>query len=85
MVVNLYAVHDFKSESYERPFPAVNDAVACRMFVAALRQPDSMLAAHPQDFALYCLGTFDDYNGVISGLDVRRHVVDAASLVEGGL
>lgn len=57
---NIYSVFDSKAQAYGQPFHAPNDAVALRMFGGAVNDPGTQLNQYPEDFALYCLGAWDD-------------------------
>lgn len=78
MKVALYSVHDVKADAFDRPFPATNDAVAVRMFMSACQDANSLMHQHPGDYALYCLGQFDDYSGELES-GTRRHVIEAST------
>lgn len=55
MITGLYAIKDAKS-SFMPCTVDVNDATAIRNFEHAVRQKDSILASHPNDFALFKVG-----------------------------
>lgn len=59
----LYCVFDKKAETYFAPYAVRNDAVADRRFGELLVAEDSVLSKHPEDYALYCVGEFDEYSG----------------------
>lgn len=73
--LNAYTVFDIKANSFQRPFFALNDAVAVRSFGDAIAGRDSLLSAHPEDFILYCVGVFSEFSGELT-TDKRRHVID---------
>lgn len=60
MKQKLYVVYDLKAEC---PLGVIqwfsNDAAAVRMFESICRAPNTMLAEHPEDFVLLCLGVID--------------------------
>lgn len=64
MIYNLYSIKDAKS-CYMPCTPDRNDACAVRNFEHAVRQPDSLLASHPNDYSLFRVGQFDDETGVV--------------------
>lgn len=64
MKLNMYAVYDEKAESYNAPFPLVADGLAIRSFEEACNNPQTDLYKYPGDFKLYCIGTWDDHEGV---------------------
>ena len=65
MLTGLYAIKDAKS-TFMPCTVDVNDATAIRNFEHAVRQPDSLLASHPNDFALFKVGEYDNENGMLS-------------------
>lgn len=79
--MNLYSVYDLKALSYGIPFPATNDSLAMRMCFDAMADSGTVFSAHPEDFVLYCVGSFDCSSGEILPLTPRRHVTDFTSLI----
>ena len=77
MVFGIYAVKDAKS-SFMPCTVDTNDATAIRNFEHAVRQPGSLLASHPNDFALYAVACYDDGNGKIVPVFPPRQLCDAA-------
>lgn len=72
------AVFDLATQTFGRPFFAAHPAQAVRSFTDEINKPDSELAAHPSDYDLYYMGTFDDYTGDFGG--ERRQLVRGADL-----
>lgn len=72
MILKVYAVYDSKTEAYFPPFYDVTNAAALRNFEDKINTPNHPWCKHPEDFSLFCIGTFDDNNGVITG--VSPHV-----------
>lgn len=64
MKLYLYAIKDAKS-TFMQPMADQNDATAIRNFQNACRQPGSLLASHPNDFALWNIGWFDNETGLL--------------------
>ncbi len=77
MIFGIYAIKDAKS-SFMPCTPDTNDATAIRNFENAVRRPDSLLASHPNDFALFKLGLYDDSTGIIDSADRPKFLCDAA-------
>lgn len=77
MITGLYAIKDSKS-TFMPCTVDVNDATAVRNFEHAVRQPDSLLASHPNDFALYIVGEYDNQTGEIFPVNPPRQLCDAA-------
>lgn len=61
---NMYSVFDAKSMTFGMPMFVVNDAVMFRMMKDEMAK-ESMLSAHPEDFAVYYLGVFEDEFGKV--------------------
>ena len=66
MIKGLYSIYDKKACFYVAPFSARNDAEAVRSVTQALRDPNTQLAQHPEDFHLVTIGSFDDNTSEIS-------------------
>lgn len=77
MVTGLYAIKDAKS-TFMPCTVDVNDATAIRNFEHAVCQKDSILASHPNDFALFKVGEYDNESGVISPVFPPMLLCDAA-------
>jgi hypothetical protein len=67
MIQIVCAVKDRAADAYGRPFFVATVGVAIRSFMDEVNRdaPDNQLFAHPDDFDLFELGTFDDSNGLI--------------------
>lgn len=65
MIFNVYSIKDSKV-GYLTPTFEVNDQVAMRNFAHAVKNSESILNSHPNDFSLYCIGEFDSISGLIS-------------------
>ena len=77
----LYVVRDVKAEFFGDPMLLDNDAIARRLFFDAARDPDTSICKHPEDYALYLVGTYDARTGVISALDTPVHLGNASEAV----
>ena len=78
MKLYIYTVFDNLAESHATPFFAVNDDVARRSFVDLVADPRTTVAQHPDDFILFCVGSFDSETGHTEDSS-RRRVVDGVS------
>lgn len=68
MIVKLFAVKDNASGVYDGPVPAQTEGIAMRNFTDMCNNPDTAIAKHPEDFSLWCVGTWNDATGeIISG------------------
>lgn len=82
MIVNLYSIYDLKAGVYNTIFTQLNDSVAQRSFVHLVKDKDSTISSSPEDYVLYCVGTFDDNKGFIdNSLDYPRIVIDGKSFL----
>ena len=77
MITGLYAIKDAKS-TFMPCTVDVNDATAIRNFENAVRQVNSILSSHPNDFALFKVGEYDNESGVISPVFPPMQLCDAA-------
>lgn len=92
MKVIICSVRDSAIESFANPFCIATRASAVRSFGDAVNRggADSTLVAHPEHFALYEVGSFDDQTGeivgcspvmIISALDLKaRAEADASQM-----
>lgn len=64
------AVFDAAAQTYGRPIFVVHRAQAVRTFRDEINRlaGDNVMAAHPTDFELYFVGTFDDATGEFADL-----------------
>ena len=65
MKLSIYTIHDVKAQNYGKPFYAFNDDVARRSFEQEVNNPESTLNRAPEDYTLFCIGSFDDSTGLI--------------------
>jgi hypothetical protein len=73
----LVSIYDEKSEIYTYPATANTEADAQRQFIKECKNEKSMLNQHPEDFKLYLIGSFNDATGLIEGLEVPKHLMNA--------
>lgn len=71
MIQNVCAVFDQAAQVFGRPIFVPRLEVARRSFVDEVNRAaaDNQLHNHPEDFALYAIGTFDDSNALLVSLD----------------
>lgn len=58
-----YSVYDRKAQAYATPFFLHRNEVAVRSFRDAVMDPKHPMAAHPEDYELHHVGSWDDNNG----------------------
>lgn len=81
MQLSVYCVYDNKSLAYGVPFFAPTDGSAIRSFGDLSNDNNTTVGRHPADFALFCIGSYDDQKAALSPILPLRHVVDAVALL----
>ena len=81
MIYGLYSIKDAKT-SFMLVTLDVNNASAIRNFEHAVRQPDSLLRSHPNDYSLYHVGDFDTDSGHLIPCFPIEQLVDAAACLK---
>lgn len=66
MIKKIYTVYDAKAEFYATPFFARNNGEALRMFQEAANDKTITIGQYPEDYALFCIGEWDELSGVIN-------------------
>ncbi len=70
--LEIVAIFDKAIEGYMRPYFAQSVGQAIRMFIDEVNRPDgSDMGRHPEDYALFHIGTFHDNNGRLEDLEPR--------------
>lgn len=64
MIHNVYSVYDKTAQAFMQPFMSVNHGTAQRALSGVLRDPQHQFAAHPADYLLCHLATFDDGSAI---------------------
>lgn len=78
MIYAVYSVFDVKSKVFSQPFCAINDDVARRMFHSLVNDGQSVPSAHPADFSLHRIATWDDQLGTFTDEDFSNLGLGAA-------
>ena len=65
MVQNVISIRDSKSGVFSRPQSVVSLGVGRRMFGDLAVDVSTDIGKHPEDFALYHLGDYDDCSGAL--------------------
>lgn len=84
MLYHIVAVHDQKLEAFARPVFVASEGVAMRSFADEVRRQaeNNEMNRHPEDFALYALGTFNDQDGSLNPLSAPRRLMTATQAKE---
>lgn len=81
-VQKVFSVYDAKVEAFMAPFFCVTTGQAVRMFSDAIQDEKTNFCKHPEDFALFELGTFDDAGGQLHSNATAKHVITALELAK---
>jgi len=62
-ILTIVSVKDRAVDAYNRPFYVPTIGAAIRSFTDEVNRNESEMQAHPEDYDLYDMGTFDDQTG----------------------
>ena len=65
MLQKVFAIYDVKAEGYKPAWTMNTVGEAERSFMDACQGHDTDLGRHPEDYQLYCVGEFDQYEGAL--------------------
>ena len=68
MITQVCAVRDVKTEMFSQPLFYVTKGVAVRSFADEVQREGSEIGMHPEDYALFYLGTYNDETGAFEGV-----------------
>lgn len=80
-MLTAFAVYDCKAEAYGMPIFQSNRGLALRSFSDACADMKSPMSMHPEDYALYEIGSYDPNKGLLTDLTPAKHIVSASSVV----
>lgn len=83
MVVGMYCIYDIKTCVFHPPMFCHNDDHAIRVCHQVGQQGKQIFAEYPEDFKLFCVGSFDDATGQIKSLPSPRYVANILDLFRG--
>lgn len=76
-MLEVFTVHDSKSEGYLQPFFTLTEGLAIRMFKTSALDPNHQFHVHAEDFTLFHLGTYDESTGLFNLHDTPRPLFKA--------
>lgn len=68
MKLKVFSVFDSKAEVFQQPFFSLTKGQALRGFTDAANDKNHPMGAHPEDYALFEIGEFDDATGRVEPL-----------------
>ena len=68
----MYVIYDAKAKFYNRPFCQINDQIALRSAQDLLETPNTDISRNPEDFTMFCVGTYDDETAQIKPFDIQN-------------
>lgn len=84
MKYKMFAIYDSKAEAFNTPFFFPTIGQATRAFSDEVSNQRSMLSSHPEDYALFELGTYDESNASIELLPAPKSIGLALDFVQRG-
>lgn len=78
-----YAVKDVKAGSFGTPMFLAAEGIAMRGFIDAAMDPQSPIGAHPSDYELYMIGTYDENSALLEGTEVTFLVNGVQAIAMG--
>lgn len=82
MMLQIYSVRDNAIQAYLPPFYARARGEAIRMVQGIMQDPNTNFNRHPEQFALYLLGEFDDASGNLIAVENPERVITCLELKE---
>lgn len=72
MKLEIFAIRDAKAEAFLQPFFMQNAGAALRAFGDSVNDEKCPFNKHPEDYAIYSVGSFDDSTGEIVSCQLSR-------------
>lgn len=84
MIICVLSVYDVKAMAFGRPMFVPTRGVGIRMLTDEVNRKvaDNLMSAHPEDFRVFELGTFDDASGLFQCHKVPELVVECSALAQ---
>lgn len=70
MKLLVFSVRDEKAQTYSSPMVLPNKGMILREFSDMVIAGNNAISKHPEDYALYQIGEFDDFTGLVKSLPV---------------
>lgn len=76
MKTELYVIYDSKAQIYNKPFHQVNRDTAIRAAHSLATDPQGEVSRHPEDYALFQIGNYEDTTAQIDLFAQPEHVIN---------
>lgn len=80
-IEKLYTVYDVKAEYYVMPFVFKSNGEALRWFSDAVNAFDNRFYAHPEDYVLFEVGTYDNSGCTFDFLPAKKSLLHGIECV----
>lgn len=77
----IYSMYDSAAQLFLTPMFLPTEQMAIRALSDEMRNPDSTIVRHHQDYAMYYLGIFNDDDGTFDVATIPQVVVRATALL----
>lgn len=84
MNVKVFSIYDIKAACHAQPFFLPNEGQAIRAFGDLVQDNKTQIAAHPGDYSLYLIGTFDNNSGELISEKKPKFLSAAADFIKNG-
>lgn len=80
MQVQIHAIHDLASKTYQLTPPVISKRDAIEAFTSAVNKEGTMLNKYPADYSLVLIGNYDDNTGTLT--PVQHEIITTAPAVK---
>lgn len=80
MILQVYSIYDKRARVYQGMICFTNDDVALRYFSDLLKDKNSMIGAHPEDYIIFNIGQFNDTFGKFSNHKTFVEIINSGKL-----
>lgn len=74
MLIKMYAVRDSQSELFTPPMIFATTRDALDAFIVAVNDPKNKMSQHPEDYAFYEIGTYDDQIALLESFEQPKRI-----------
>lgn len=82
MILKMFSIYDSKAKAFLPPFFLHTEGMAIRTFADCAKDPQHAFSRNPQDYTLFCLGSFEDTSGMVEVGATPQNLGLASGIVE---